>query len=401
MAYRIQKGNIRKPRRRRQTTRRRSVRRAPIRRRTSRRQTNKKNDCYCPGELSAGAKFALSQLDPFEPRCLGAKIPDSNTMPSLANADTDIVSISSGATAGHLVAAAFSPSYGGAVNVATAGATQVTWAASASQTNRQKYDNFIAAVEAFRPVSHALRLSCPTAPTTTTGFVHLGISVESRYSSSDAVTTTPEYPRTVNEMAGLAHYKRVTLASLTQSPITVINKWIDESGFRYVDPRNRPGFISGVVSPTNLDNYGSFNFQGSWGALIVMIEGSVGTSSTLLSVEHLLLSEALPKKDAFILGTGAAPNSPGTMSAVSTMVSDQDFVHTESQQDSYIQSGMQRLNEGAAIAGERVWNDVAAPLLSRFGNAVVNTGVAMAFNAINGRGGIPGVNSNPARLILS
>jgi len=395
MAYRIQKGNIRKPRRRRQTAvRRRSVRRAPMRRRTSsRRQTNRKNDCHCPGELSPSAKFALAQLDPFEPKCLGAKIPDTNTMPSLANADTDQVTLAGPATSGNLIAIAFKPSYRESINAATEGTGTVTWTNTWAQ--RRNYTNLSGSIEAIRPVSHAVRMVSPLAPTTATGFVHVGISVESRRSTQ--ATTIPDLPRTVNDMTGLAHYKRFTLASLTQSPVTIINKWIDETAFRYDDPTS----TSFTVSSATTIATSSFNFDQSWGTLVVMVEGQPSSASTPISFEHLLLTECLPRKDAFILGTQAAPNSPGAMSAVSVMTSETDFAHTEAQQDTYIQEGLRAFERGAAVAGERVWNDVAAPLLQRFGNAVVNTGAAMAFNAISGRGGIPGVNSNPGRLTLS
>jgi len=395
MAYRIQKGNIRKPRRRRQTAvRRRSVRRAPMRRRTSsRRQTNRKNDCHCPGELSPSAKFALAQLDPFEPKCLGAKIPDTNTMPSLANADTDQVTLAGPATNGNLIAIAFNPNYANAMIAAAEGAAAVTWGSTFAQ--RRNYSNVVASVEAIRPVAHAVRMVSPLAPTSTTGFVHVGIAVESRINSANV--TAPDYPTTVNQMTGLAHYKRFTLASLTQSPVTIINKWIDETAFRYEDPRS----TFGLLPSTATAQFNNLNFGQSWGTLVVMVEGQPTSATTPISFEHLLLSECLPRKDAWVLGTQAAPNSPGTMSAVSVMTSETDFAHTEAQQDTYIQEGLRAFERGAAVAGERVWNDVAAPLLTRFGNAVVNTGAAMALNAISGRGGIPGVNSNPGRLTLS
>lgn len=393
MAYRIQKGNIRKPRRRRQTTRRRSVRKAPRRRTSTRRQMSKKNDCSCPGELSPSAKFALAQLDPFEPKCLGAKIPDTNTVPSIANADTDQVTLAGPSTNGNLIAIAFNPSYQSAINAATEGAGSVSWTTTFSK--RRNADNVVASVEAIRPVAHAVRMVSPLAPTSTTGFVHVGISVESRVNS--AVGVAPDYPTTVNQMTGLAHYKRFTLASLTQSPVTIINKWIDEIAFRYEDPRTTYAFVGSASTP----NTSQLQFQSGWGTLIVMVEGQPTTATTPISFEHLLLTECLPRKDAWVLGTQAAPNSPGTMSAVSVMTSETDFAHTEAQQDTYIQEGLRAFERGASVAGERVWNDVAAPLLTRFGNAVVNTGVAMAFNAISGRGGISGVNSNPGRLALT
>jgi len=394
MAYRIQKGNIRKPRRRRQTAvRRRSVRRAPMRRRTSsRRQTNRKNDCHCPGELSPSAKFALAQLDPFEPKCLGAKIPDTNTMPSLANADTDQVTLAGPATSGNLIAIAFKPSYRESINAATEGTGTVTWTNTWAQ--RRNYTNLSGSIEAIRPVSHAVRMVSPLAPTTATGFVHVGISVESRRSTQ--ATAIPDLPRTVNDMTGLAHYKRFTLASLTQSPVTIINKWIDETAFRYDIVDVDQDFSAPATQLLDL----TFNFNRSWAYIIVMVEGAP-ISTTALSFEHLLSTEMIPKRSAFILGNLAAPNSPGTISAVSTMQSETDFVHTEAEQDSYTSNALGELARGAQQAGEAVYNNVARPLLQRVGNAAGNAAFQMAANALMGRGGLPGVNSNPNRLITS
>lgn len=388
MVYRVARGNIRKPKRRRQTVRRRSVRRG---RSSTRRNMRKKTQCNCPGELSPTAKFALAQLDPFEPRCLGAKIPDSNTIPSIANSDVDQITLAAPATNGHLIAIAFNPSYQSSVIAASPGAAAVTW--NTAYSSRSKASNVVASVEAIRPVAHAIRMSCPLAPTLTTGFVHIGLDVESRVSSG---AVAPDYPTTVSEMTGLAHYKRFTLASLTQSPVTCINKWIDETAFRYDDPRTTYSSASSGSTP----NTTTFNFNQSWGTIVVMVDGQ-NAGAAPISFEHLLMSECLPRKDAWVLGTQAAPNSPGTMSAVSTMTGETDFAHTEAQQESYINDGLRSFERGAAVAGERVWNDVAVPLLSRVGNAAVNTGAAMLFNALNGRGGIPGVNSNPGRLALT
>ena len=305
---------------------------------------NKKNDCSCPGELSPSAKFALAQLDPFEPKCLGAKVPDTNTMPSIANADTDQVTLAGPATNGNLIAIAFNPSYVSSILAATEGAASVSWGTTFS--SRRNYTNVIASVEAIRPVAHAVRMVSPLAPTSTTGFVHVGIAVESRINSSTGAV--PDYPTTVNQMTGLAHYKRFTLASLTQSPVTIINKWIDETAFRYEDPRSTYAFAGSGAShdPSTL------KFQSSWGTLIVMVEGQPSSATTPISFEHLLLTECLPRKDAWILGSQAAPNSPGTMSAVSVMTSETDFAHTEAQQDSYINEGLRAFERGASVADE-------------------------------------------------
>lgn len=315
-------------------------------------------------------------------------------MPSIANADTDQVQLTGPVTTGNLIGMAFNPSYASAtIQAGEVSATAVSWPNTFNQ--RRNYTNVVASVEAIRPVAHAVRMVSPLAPTSATGFVHVGISVESRMSALNS--TSPDYPTTVNQMTGLAHYKRFTLASLTQSPVTIINKWLDDTGFRYDDPRSAYSTLASVTGTSTT----TFQFNNSWGTLVVLVEGQPSSATVPISFEHLLLTECLPRKDAWVLGTQAAPHSPGTISAVSTMTGEQDFAHTEAQQDTYIQEGLRAFERGASIAGERVWNDVAAPLLTRFGTAVVNTGVAMAFNAVAGRGGIAGVNSNPGRLALT
>lgn len=396
MAYVRSKRNIRRPRRRRSVRR-----RAPTayrRRTTTRMASSRKKPCVCPGELSPAAKFALAQIDPFEPKCLGAKVPDSNTIPSIANADTDQISLAAPSANGNLIAVAFSPSYAAATNVATDGSGSVTWN-SGNWSTRRNYTNVVGSIEAIRPVSHALRVSSPLAPTSTVGFVHIGLAVESRISSSTGFAL--DLPKTVNDMTGLAHYARFTLASLTQSPVTVINKWIDETGFRYDDPRSGPVVAAPTTSNTTVQTIqNTLNFGQSWATIVVMVEGQ-STGSSPISFEHLLLTECIPRKDAFILGSAAAPHSPGTMSAVSTMTAEGGFSHTEAQQDSYTQQMLSNLTAGAMSAGEQVFQNVAVPLMQRVGQVAVNSATNYAIQGIVGLAGIAGVNSNANRLRLN
>lgn len=389
--YRRSRVNVRKPSARRRSTRRRpSAARSRSYRRTTR--SRKAAPCKCPTELTPSAKFALAQIDPFHPLTLGAKIPDTNTMPSLANSSQDQVSCPL-ATTGFLTGFAFRPAYAyGSIAATPASASTVTWGANAAAnaSNRRDYTNFVSQMEAVRPVAHAVRLSSQLAPTTATGFVHIGLSVESFYS---AATATWQFPTTVNEMQGLSFYKRVTLASLTQSPLTVINKWIDERGFQYQNPKAVPTFT------TSVDTEVTNPFGYSWASIVVLIEGAPTTPSPL-SAEHLLLTESLPAKDSILLGTSAAPNSPGTMSAVSQMAGDTDFTHTEEGQESYINQGLDALSRGATTAGEQVWSTVAQPLLQRVGGHLATTAMNMAIASIAGRGGIPGVQT-ANRLMLN
>jgi len=359
-----------------------SVRR---KRRVTRRRT-KKDPCKCPTEMSPVAKFAFAQLDPFDVQAFGAKIPDSNTMPSIANADTDIVSLTSTATATDLNGMAFRPMYTFGTVTATPGAS-LSWGAnySANAANRAKRTAVAAAFELLRPVAHAVRISCPIAPTSASGFVHIGLANESVY-KQNAWT----FPTTIANMSGLQFYKRVTLASLTQSPLTVINKWLDDTAFRYSD-------VQGDVGASNQGPF--FQTDYSWATIIVVTEG-VPTSSSVLSFEHLLLSEGIPRYDAAIVGSQAAPNVPGVISAVSSLQTSTEPFHTEAEQESYIARGAEALAQGANAAGERAFNEIGVPLLQRAGAYAFNTALAYGAQRVLGTGGIGGVNNNPNRLAL-
>ena len=399
MVYRRSRTNIRRPVRRRRYTAKTAVRRrrAPLRRRRAR--PNARVRVIRSAEMDPSTRFVYAQLDPFEPAALGAKVPDSNTMPSIANCDTDQVSITAPSVAGRLVGMAFLPSYQASSFTATEGAVSISWPVATGWNKRRNADNVVASVEAFRPVAHAIRLSSGLSPTTATGFVHIGLDVESRISSSTLVAD-PDFPRTINEMTGLAFYKKVTLASLTQSPITCINKWIDESAFRYQDPREQPALVVGPAVTTGTSQQPYFNFFNNWATIIVIIEGAP-TGSNPLSVEHLLSTEMLPRKDAFILGGAAAPNSAGTMAAASSMAADTEFAHTEAEQQSYIARGAQSFMRHAEASGEQVLNNVAIPIAERAMGLAFQAGSSYISNQLFGTGGISGVNSNPSRLALN
>lgn len=364
-------------------------RRPTYRRRPTVRRSKKttKSVCPCAPTLTPGHKFVMAQLDPFDSSIVnGAKIPDSNTMPSIANSDVDIINMSTGSTATNLIGTAFRPSYTWGSIAATTGASLdwgAAWATNAS--NRSKRTAYNAAIELTRPVAHAIRLSSPLAPTAASGFVHIGLSTESTFNEA-----TWAFPTTLATMSGLQYYKRVTLASLTQSPLTVINKWLDDTAFRYSSP-------AASISDNPLGS--SFQTDYSWAVIVIVVEGAP-TSSTVLSVEHLLMSEGIPKKDGVIIGTTAAANSPETISAVGELSVRQEPFHTEAEQEGYIQRGINAVAQGAAAHGENLFQQVAVPLLQRTGQYAVNAAVNMAAMAVAGRGGIAGVNNNANRLML-
>jgi len=361
--------------------------RRTARRRTATRRTARavrgRSACVCPGELTPASKFALAQLDPFHSMVAGAKVPDTNTQPSISSTDIEQVTLLSSGLSTDLFGMAFRPQYTWGTVTATPGAS-LGWGAFyvTNSLNRTKRNPYAAAIELTRPVAHAIRLSSPLAPTSASGFVHIAISTETTFGAG-----TWGYPTTIAQISGCQFYKRVTLASLTQSPLTVINKWIDDTGFRYSSP------TADISSGTG----NGFQTDYAWGAIVIILEG-VPIGVNVLSTEHLLTSEGIPQKDGPIIGTPAAASSPGTLQATSDMQAHTEPFHTEAEQEGYIQRGVNAFAQGAAEQGDRLYQRVGVPLLNAVGQQATSSALNMFYNAITGTGGISGVNSNPNRL---
>lgn len=398
--------------RRRTSTRRRATRRSgrPTRRYSRRRmsrpsrrnvipRSTQASPCVCPGELTPSHKFVFAQLDPFDPIAAGAKVPDSTSMPSIAHVDVDVQNLTSG-SANQLAAWVFRPNYTAGTIVATPG-TSVVWpttADTAQLINRTKRTKYVEAMELTRPVAHAIRLTSAIAPTTATGFVHIGLATEAILGKLDGGSNNRyDYPTTVGQMSNLQHYKRVTLASLTQSPVTCINKWLDDTGFRYQATVAR----NALENPSTTGLPPAFiHTDYGWAAIIVMVE-SVPASAGVLSVEHLLMSEGIPDKDGVLIGTAAAVANPGAMAAANAVSTSTDPTHTEAEQESYISRGISAAAEGAAAAGKDAYEKIGLPLLQRGAYYMTGQAVSYGMAMIMGRGGLPGVNANPNRLAIN
>lgn len=329
--------------------------------------------------MEPGEKFLLSQIDPFSPECFGAKIPDSNTVPSVAIHDVENVNVVL-ALPGDSRCFAFNPTYTNQFVASTGGAGAWTWGpAFLGTTNRAKRGSYIAQFELGRPCAHALRIASPVAPLNATGFVHIAIAYESFY----GITTWP-WPTTTQGMSGYQYYKRVTLASLTQTPLTIVNKYVDDTAFRYLSTDS-----SDVGTGTELE----FSVPNSWGTILIALEGV--NSVAPLSIEHLLLTEAIPKSSSTVSGSSAASFSPEIVQATSNMSAHTDFTHTEQSQNEYMTNALNQVRAGAGAAGQELFDNVVLPVAYGLGQSAVHSAAA-GFQSMLG---ISGVNSNPNRLM--
>jgi len=360
-------------------------------------------NCNCPSQPTPGEKFVMAQADPFEPKYFGGKIPDSSTIPSVATPIQCNFPLTTSATSqpawSH--AWAFYPSHNGS-QVRAAGTSASTWSfatGSVLLSSMPQAASFTSQFEASRPVAHAIRLSCPFAPTNTTGFVHIALATESTMSAlNTGAIPYSQLAQSLTEISGYTFYKRVTLASLTQSPITLINKWTDETAFRYSST-----WSSASQAGAADTNPMTFQIPLSWGCLLVAVEG-VSTvaalgSITPLQAEVVLHTEAIPDKGSTLIGSTAAAYSSSTLNSVSQAVANTDFAHTEDEQDHTIQTYAQEVMNATGISGQDVRN--AGVDVGRFmARGLFRYAVGRATRGYGGNHGIGGVNDNPNRLLI-
>jgi len=411
MAYRRSRVNIRRPYRRRRatTTRRLSYSRSrpvysrtryassrrPYRRRASTLR-RRPQACSCPGEMSPGDKFVMIQGDPFDTKYFGAKIPDSSTIPSIPTPVqyNQTMSIAPAAAPSMSHAWAFYPAVRNSfITAVGTGPSAWTWT-GAALADAQQVTAFRQQFEAYRPTAHGIRLSCPFAPTTTTGFVHIAIATETIFNAAgNPAAQYTNLASSLADMSGYTFYKRVTLASLTQSPITLINKWTDETAFRYQSPSASEAIDANGTALT-------FHIPWSWGALLVAVEGAstvntVGTALAPLQAEVVIHTECIPDKASTLLGSTAAAYNSGVLNAVSQAVAQTDFAHTEDQQDTTVNSYVQEVANAIGTSSNEIQNLASSVL--RTG---LRYGARAAYDYATGGYGVGGVNNNPNRLAI-
>lgn len=289
MAYKRSRGRSRAPsryRRRRSYRYRRTNTTRPARsyrrRRVATRRTRKKMPV---------SKFVLAQLDPFSDKVAGVKIPDSNTQPSATAIVEDEWALTTGATYGTQVLALRPFVANTAVApVSVTSATAWTWDASFGGTsNSSKMASVQSNNVLVRPCAFGARISCALAPNNVTGYVHICLAPQ-----NDLGNNTWSLPATISAMQNSPFYKRYPLAVLTQRPLKVVAKILDENAYRYISP-------TGTLdqSPSN----SMALHHSGWAPIVVAVTG-VALSTTAVSIESILHLETIPNTSS---PTGVSP----------------------------------------------------------------------------------------------
>lgn len=323
--------------------------------------------------------FLMAQIDPFLPVVRGVKVPDANTMESSTVQIQDEVTLNT--VTGTVNGWIFNPAVTSAfVAGTTPAANSWVWPATfGGGTDVSTLAQFQAAYTATRCVAHGIRLSCLLAPTTVTGFVHVAV-----YAPATFGAPTWPFPTTISAMRDLPHYRKVTLASLTQNPLTVVNKFLDQTAFRYVSSdETNGGFINAGRS--------GFQVTHSWASIIVAIEGAPTASA--LGVEIIQHHETLNRAGTSNGASPAAPPSPGVMNAAANIAADAQATHFESEQPTVFGQAADAVATGMQAGAENILN-AGMPYLARMGERAMYAGTAALLNyaANRGTGGMPGIN---------
>jgi len=185
---------------------------------------------------------------------------------------------------------------------------------------------------------------------------------------------------------------------LTQNPLTVVNKFLDQTAFRYNSTSEPNGGFS------NTSN-GQFTITHSWATIIIALEGCPAGSNPI-GVETCLHAETLPKIGSTNNCSPAARPQPAVMDAAANVAANTQGTHFESEQGSVFAQAAQAVGSGAAALGGAIQEgmregaDAVAESLAHglrnVGRNFVIGGTGAAINYIGRRaapGGIPGVNN--------
>jgi len=326
-------------------------------------------------------KFFRAQVDPFNRDTIGVRVPDASTTPSSAVYcyDTTSLQLTAGSTTGAACAMVFTPSLKvmnmiSTVNTNTA--TTFNWGTNftgfAGPTS--KLANLINSYNVYRPVAHGIRISCAGAATATTGFLHIGLVSLDTFGAT-GIQSLNYMPTSISDMQSLQSYRKVTLSSLTQNPLVVVNKYFDQTAWRYTDINSNE--YAQAAAPSE------FQLPQSWMAIIIAAEGhGLAAATQIVSVECINHIECCSKPNAVNPDSPAEPANSRLMEATSCAVGQtgSSFIEGTIDQKEYESDCMNIFAKALGYSG-----------------AVVHAGSSI-LSGVNS--GIPGV-TNRGRLSLA
>jgi len=252
-------------------------------------------------------QFTTSQLDVFDSRSFGVKIPDESSAPSAVAFSRNLGPINTGTTGFGTVVYRYHPLNYAVVALPAVGPNWTFSPAFAGGIPVSNQTPLTVSFGALRTAAFGIKISTRQAYTAASGFVHVALV-------PDVIDrATWAYPLSISAMEYAPVYRRIPVADLVENDIIVMSKFTDATGFRYYDPNNADFIASAVTAP--------FNTTG-WMSIIITIEGPASVANAI-DVEYLSHYEGLVAAAAgqgVIEVTKAAPHSPAIMASTSFVV---------------------------------------------------------------------------------
>jgi len=236
------------------------------------------------------SKFVNAQINPFSSDVYGVRCPDTNTAPSTALYSYDAYSClaSTNASSVALASCHMFRANSEAFAVASNGSTATSWAwpgGFGGTTSIAQQATFESSLTGIRCLAHGVRISCPLTMLSTTGYVHVCLYPQNMYGK-----TTWSAPTTIAAMNSLPGYKRMTLVSLIENPLIIVNKFTSSGAFYYRAPGD-----ANIGNDPAIHNVSSIG--GGWMDILVAVEGypAGAASSTTIPVvaENIIHYEAV------------------------------------------------------------------------------------------------------------
>ena len=277
-------------------------------------------------------QFLAANLNPFDMVSRGARIPDTNSSPSSGfhsidsgymNASNATITVANG-----MIMNVFRPYVNNPIiYAATSSTSAVSWLAAQTQAvQAAKYTAITSQYELFRAVAHGVKLTCPLAPTSAAGNIHVCLYTPRQITSG----TTFPYPTSVAEMRECPFYQKFTLASLTQNPICIANKFSDITGFRYEQPGvvDQPADTTAAVGGVN-------QVPGGWMHIIVALDGTGLTSrdSGQIQYENLVHCEGQAVYSGLNGDNNAEPSNSTVLDGTAACIAQMDPVYADTASD--------------------------------------------------------------------
>nr|WAE43222.1 MAG: capsid protein [Cressdnaviricota sp.] len=267
-------------------------------------------------------KFFRAQVDPFDRNTIGVRVPDASTTPSSAVYCYDTQSLRLIVTldsTGNAAAQIYTPSLKAvAINQVAGGiaGSATTFNFSGTFTGQQptsKLANMGSSFNVYRPVAHGIRISCAGAATAVTGFLHIGLVALDSLGAT-GISGLNNLPTSISDMKSLQSYRKVTLSSLTQNPLVVVNKYFDQTAWRYIDINSNEWGAAATAS--------EFQLPQSWMAIVIVAEGhGQAVGAEICSVESIVHVECCSKANAVNPDSPAEKANSRLMEAASIAVS--------------------------------------------------------------------------------